>query len=380
MELQRTFAMQGDAPGLIVSSLDWELVQSLNLRHRISYYWRNKQFTEELKSEAYASYRSSNPKSITTPYYLYRLDDRAVGRFWWDDGNVGGSVSGSSHQAIEELAENVKQRLKRYRRPKKAEEIVVRFWYLTSDGPVYRVRNLEAPSWEEVGTNYPGATGATLDRVMAMEDWDPTPGKLMIWRGDPGGGKTYALRALCREWNKWASVSYICDPERMLRDSSAYLLEILTHDVGKNKWHFVIMEDTGELMVPSANAEQGQGLSRLLNTVDGMIGQGLKVMFLITTNEDIKALHPAISRPGRCALDLQFEKFGMLEGTHWLRERGYSGPTLNKKIALADLYRLAGEQPVVEQGRLAKAIGFHVPTSDEEEPLEIAVEEMEVPA
>lgn len=32
-----------------------------------------------------------------------------------------------------------------------------------------------------------------------------------------------------------------------------------------------------------------------------MVGQGLRVLVLVTTNELLRRLHPAVAQPGRCA-------------------------------------------------------------------------------
>ena len=40
-------------------------------------------------------------------------------------------------------------------------------------------------------------------------------------------------------------------------------------------WRLLVLEDAGELMAASARAEVGQGLSRLLNLTDGLLGQGV---------------------------------------------------------------------------------------------------------
>ena len=43
---------------------------------------------------------------------------------------------------------------------------------------------------------------------------------------------------------------------------------------GSEAWRLLVLEDTGELLTPDAKTVIGQGLSRFLNVVDGLIGQG----------------------------------------------------------------------------------------------------------
>jgi len=54
------------------------------------------------------------------------------------------------------------------------------------------------------------------------------------------------------------------------------------------------------MMGADAKSQVGQGLSRLLNVSDGILGQGTKIMILVTTNENLGKLNPAVMRPGRC--------------------------------------------------------------------------------
>src|SRR5439155_8984826 len=75
---------------------------------------------------------------------------------------------------------------------------------------------------------------------------------------------------------------------------------------------------TCALPISDARERVGQGLSRLLNVVDGLIGQGLRVLVLITTNEDVRRLHPAVSRPGRCLFRHEFDRLDADEARQWL--------------------------------------------------------------
>jgi hypothetical protein len=119
-------------------------------------------------------------------------------------------------------------------------------------------------------------------------------------------------------------------------------------------WRLLILEDTGELLSADARAQAGQGLSRFLNVVDGLIGQGLRILVLVTTNEELGALHPAIARPGRCAANVLFRRIPPAQANDWLREHGDES-TVSDATTLAGLYALLEGWDVVEE---RQATGF----------------------
>lgn len=71
----------------------------------------------------------------------------------------------------------------------------------------------------------------------------------------------------------------------------------------------IVLEDAGEYLAPDAKQARGQALSRLLNVCDGVLGQAMRALILVTTNEPLRTLHPALSRPGRCLAQIAFERF-----------------------------------------------------------------------
>ncbi len=244
-------------------------------------------------------------------------------------------------------------------RPEEAQRIGITFWSLGGHGARSTGRQIDVPTWAEIGGNYPAAVRPRLGALMGTSFEPGVGGRLVLWHGEPGTGKTYALRALGWEWRSWCDLHYITDPETFFGSSPAYMLDVLLaedgdEDEGTDRWRLLILEDTGELLAADAKERTGQGLSRLLNVVDGLIGQGLRVLVLVTTNEPLRRLHPAVSRPGRCAMQVEFVPFTADEARDWLDRNGR--PDAGSAGTLASLYAREGDLELPEPVRLR--VGF----------------------
>lgn len=260
--------------------------------------------------------------------------------------------------------------------PSSTHEVPVTFWMYTPQGPRPSWRTIAVPAWEEIEENY--ATRARDELATLMQDFEPARGgQLILWHGDAGTGKTFALRALAWEWREWCQIHYIVDPDSFFGEHADYLMSVLLEPpfpmmVGGERhgpsvgitayqevledfegdgedddrlWRLLVMEDTGELLSADARERTGQGLSRFLNVVDGLIGQGLRVIVLVTTNEEIKKLHPAVARPGRCAANVMFDALSREEASEWLSAHGVDEESRGSRT-LASLYAQAeGRDP-----------------------------------
>jgi hypothetical protein len=246
-------------------------------------------------------------------------------------------------------------------RHRDAAAVRVTFWSLGRLGPATMVRDLEAPAWTEIIPNYAAPTAAALHPLLAP-DWRPAGGRLLLWHGEPGTGKTYAARALMRAWQPWCDTHVVVDPEKFF-GTADYMFQVLLGDGGPGsegddgagastaRWQLLVLEDTGELLSADAHERSGQGLSRLLNLCDGLVGQGLKTLVLITTNEDQERLHRAVTRPGRCLGAVEFVPFDAAGAAQWCAARGVAGPS--GPATLADLYARLDGRVVPERPRAA---------------------------
>jgi hypothetical protein len=204
--------------------------------------------------------------------------------------------------------------------PPNPTRISMAFWMRGDRGGQVRHRAIDASTFASIADNYPASVRRALERLVAVRE--PDRGRLIIWRGEPGTGKSNALRALAREWAPWCSAHFIMDPSELFGRGGAYILDVLTWDGDDDdRWRLLILEDAGELVANDARDTSGQALSRLLNVADGLLGQGTRTLILITTNEPVKRLHPATRRPGRCLADIEFAALSADEANAWLAAR-----------------------------------------------------------
>ena len=162
--------------------------------------------------------------------------------------------------------------------PSSAHEVPVTFWMYTPQGPRPSWRPIAVPAWDEIESNY---AARTRDQLAAlMRDFEPARGgQLVLWHGEAGTGKTFALRALAWEWREWCQIHYIVDPDSFFGEHADYLMSVLLeppfpmmvggerlgHSVavtmmhgfeeyadeeeGDDRlWRLLVMEDTGELL------------------------------------------------------------------------------------------------------------------------------------
>lgn len=222
------------------------------------------------------------------------------------------------------------------------------FTYMNSDGMQRHRQFLKCPEWSTINNNYTHQTQLALNKIISMKSpWER--GSLMIWNGEPGTGKTFAVRSLMMSWRDRFNFAIIVDPEHLAADPGYYfsvanvstempIAQTVNLTNKATKRTLFIMEDCADLIMPESRSVHFDKVGKLLNITDGLFGQGREDVFLLTFNEKIDRIDSAFTRPGRCIDKIEFGKFSADEAQKWVSSQDLQ---IDKPIGRSEEFTIA---------------------------------------
>jgi hypothetical protein len=238
-------------------------------------------------------------------------------------------IAASSCEQVDAVEEFLREKLAKEADPSNT----VRFASWVQGEPPHR---FEVPrvNWLDIEANYPKKTWSQLQSLMSMTAETNRTGRIIVLHGEPGTGKTWAIRALATEWSSWCIPELVMDPDQAF--ASASYLRGIAMDAHRSQARLLICEDVDGIVT----SRRTGGFERLLNMTDGILGQGQDLMVLISTNVRPEELDPALVRPGRCMAQVTFERFPVSEARKRL---GRDDVTVDGPKTLSEIYQLHGD-------------------------------------
>src|ERR1700747_1894605 len=157
---------------------------------------------------------------------FWEVDEKSLVELslWSQSGKINIKVAGATHQDATKTVLDLHQHF--LERPKEDEGMLsMTFWNMSGHGPHSLERRLSSHKWEDISQNYTSKVAHELQTLVELSSFSEENGKLMLFHGQPGTGKTHVLRALVESWKSWATAEYIVDPEQFFSDSS-YMMKV----------------------------------------------------------------------------------------------------------------------------------------------------------
>jgi hypothetical protein len=248
---------------------------------------------------------------------------------------------------------------------------------MKSGGKVYTIRNTpdgmdivsmgRASNELEFG-NYEDSVIKDVKHIIEEYKASEPCGRLCVFNGKPGTGKTYLIRGLLKEV---PNALFITIPPNMMAKFAnpefiPMLMDIKRRDRKIDGPIILIIEDADEVLVPRGS-DNMDSISSVLNLTDGIMGHLFDLRILATTNAKKTNLDEALLRSGRLCRRIDVGPLSPLKAVEvYKRLTGkleLPSTLVGSPLCLADIYKLAREDGWVPPPRNS-TMGFKADEDD----------------
>jgi len=164
-------------------------------------------------------------------------------------------------------------------------------------------------------------------------------GRLVLFQGAPGTGKSYMIKALITE----VKSTFIIVGSNIIGDlSGPQILPVLLGQFEDDDQSITFILEDADAALTVRSGGNLDKLSDVLNLGDGLLGELLDIRLVATTNAGRLDIDPAIRRPGRMCKHLQFNDLTPDHSKEIYKKlTSKDADDIKKNMTLAEVYRLA---------------------------------------
>ena len=282
----------------------------------------------------------------------------------WDEGAItvdyysgDDEISVFAMATDEKIVKKVIDLVRRYVAPPKPRGRV----YIIGSGPMgpefYSLGVASVPMERD---NYEDETLSAFDKTVEELRSGSPSGRLSIFDGPPGTGKTYLIRAILDACEDAMFVFVLPNMMDALASPALVPLLIRRKESNINNGPIVFILEDGDNVLTPRGKENLSLISTLLNMTSGILGSMLDIRAIATTNSPKKDIDPALMRPGRLSQHVTVGRLGNEKaGAIYKRLTGkpYKGSWGDENPTLAQVYLKAREGGWVPPSKEIKKAG-----------------------